>query len=400
MIKKIQITNFYSFDKTVITLHPKTNILIGINGSGKSNFLKAIRLLKEGVDGIGLKRHILENLGGFDNIFFKGDRGTNAPDKISIEYTFDGQAIAKGNYGYPFTQDIAYRVTIVKTPSFQNYYVDETLEQTNGNAYLHIINGTGKLIGTFDENVSHWIAYSDFDPQELALKDVNDSNRYLPITTIKKAIRDIFVYDYFDTTPKSNIRRPILPTAEKRLSFDGANLTQILNTIKINHKASYRKIAEMLNEVNPNFTGFDFNFIGGNIELMLEEKDLSSSVHVSSISDGTLRYLCLLAILYNPDRGRLICIEEPETGLHPDMIINIANAIKDASEESTLVVSTHAENLLTYFEVENLRVFEKNASNATEVATYKSAQFADWYEDFSLGQMWKQGDFGGVRYGG
>jgi len=77
-----------------------------------------------------------------------------------------------------------------------------------------------------------------------------------------------------------------------------------MNTTKINYKASYKKIAATLNEVNPNFSGFDFNFIGGNIELMLKEKGLNSSVHVSNISDGTLRYLCLLAILFNPDRGR------------------------------------------------------------------------------------------------
>jgi predicted ATPase len=77
-----------------------------------------------------------------------------------------------------------------------------------------------------------------------------------------------------------------------------------MNTTKINYKASYKKIAATLNEVNPNFSGFDFNFIGGNIELMLKEKGLNSSVHVSNISDGTLRYLFLLAILFNPDRGR------------------------------------------------------------------------------------------------
>jgi predicted ATPase len=132
---------------------------------------------------------------------------------------------------------------------------------------------------------------------------------------------------------------------------------------------------------------------------MLEEKGLNSSVHVSNISDGTLRYLCLLSILFNPDRGRLVCIDEPEVGLHPDMIVNIANAIKEASEESTLIVSTHSDNLLNYFEVENLKVFEKNEFNSSEINSYTSAQFAEWYEEFSIGQMWKQGDFGGVRYG-
>lgn len=402
MIKKIVITNFYSFGETDIPLHPKTNILIGINGSGKSNFLKAVRLLKEGVDGLGLKRHILDNLGGFDNMYFKGYTNGNPANKISIEYTFDGSAIAEGKYGFKFTEDVIYSITLIKSPSYQNYYIVESLKSERGYVYLDFKNGEGHLNEKVEEGLKpkqSLIRYTDFDPQELVIKEVSDTDRYNAITAVKKAIRDIFVYDYFDTTPKSNIRKPMLPTSEKRLLPDGTNLPQILNTIKINYKANYKKIADMLNEVNPNFSGFDFNFIGGNIELMLEEKGLNSSVHVSNISDGTLRYLCLLSILFNPDRGRLVCIDEPEVGLHPDMIVNIANAIKDASEESTLIVSTHSENLLNYFEVENLKVFEKNQFNSSEINSYTTAQFADWYEDFSIGQMWKQGDIGGVRYG-
>jgi predicted ATPase len=107
----------------------------------------------------------------------------------------------------------------------------------------------------------------------------------------------------------------------------------------------------------------------------------------------------LLAILYNPQRGKLVCIDEPEVGLHPDMIMNIANAIKEAAADTTFLISTHSENLLNYFELENVKVFEKDDSNATVVNSYNAEQFADWYADFSVGQMWKQGDLGGVRYG-
>ncbi len=402
MLKEIKITNFYSFKESTITLHPDTNILIGINGSGKSNFLKAIRFLKEGVAGIGLQKHIMENLGGFDNSFFKGKhQGQN--NRITIQYTFDGEEITKGNYGFRFTDDIIYTITLVKAPSLQNFYVQEYIANNKGFVYLDFNNGVGNLTEkTVDSNKTKLVKYSDYDPQGLVLKEVSDTDRYFALTTIRKAIRDILVYDYFDTTPKSPIRKAMLSTSEKRLVADGTNLPQILNTIKINYKQQYRKIVEMLNEVNPNFVGFDFNFISGNssIELMLEEDALDSSIHVSSISDGTLRYLCLLSILYNPERGRFICIDEPEVGLHPDMILNIANAIKEASENTTLIISTHSDNLLNYFDIENVKIFEKDDNNATKVVSYNSSQFSDWYSEFSLGQMWKQGDLGGVRYGG
>lgn len=401
MLKEIKITNFYSFKESTIVLHPDTNILIGINGAGKSNFLKAIRFLKEGVAGIGLQKHIMENLGGFDNSFFKGRYQENNT-KITIQYTFDGEEITRGNYGFRFTDDIIYTITLVKSPSLQNFYVREHIVNDKGFVYLDFNNGVGNLTEkTTDSNKTKLVKYSDYDPQGLVLKEVSDTDRYFALTTIRKAIRDILVYDYFDTTPKSPIRKAMLSTSEKRLVADGTNLPQILNTIKINYKQQYRKIVEMLNEVNPNFIGFDFNFISGNssIELMLEEDALDSSIHVSSISDGTLRYLCLLSILYNPERGRFICIDEPEVGLHPDMILNIANAIKEASENTTLIISTHSDNLLNYFDIENVKVFEKDDNNATKVVSYNSSQFSDWYSEFSLGQMWKQGDLGGVRYG-
>ncbi len=401
MIKEVKITNFYSFNQTTIILHPETNILIGINGAGKSNFIKAIKLLREGVAGVGLKKHILDNLGGFDNSFFKGSKKNDDIQSINIQYKFDGNEISQNGSGFNFTEDIIYFIGITKSSSLSNYYIQEKITNETGLVYLDFSSGVGHLNEKVSEknNKTSLVRYSDFDPQELALKEISDTDRYFALTTIKKAIKDILVYDYFDTTPRSPIRKPMLPTSEKRLFSDGTNLPQILNTIKINHKQHYKKIAEMLNEVNPNFSGFDFNFIGGNIELMLEESELDSSIHVSNISDGTLRYLCLLSIFYNPERGRLICIDEPEVGLHPDMILNIANAIKEASEKTTFVISTHSDNLLNYFEIENVRVFEKDEHNASNIISYTKEQFSDWYEEFSLGQMWKQGDIGGVRYG-
>jgi len=401
MIKEVTITNFYSFNKTIVTLHPCTNILIGINGSGKSNFLKAIKLLREGVSGVGLKKLVLDYFGGFDNAFFKGTKKDDDVQSICFEYKFDGKEISQDGNGFNFTDDIIYQINIIKSASLSNYYIQEKITNEKGFVYLDFSNGIGHLTEKISEKgyKTNLVRYADFDTQELALREISDTDRYFALTTIKKAIKDIAVYDYFDTTPKSMIRKPMLPTSEKRLFADGANLPQILNTIKINYKQQYKKIEEMLNEVNPNFSGFDFNFIGGNIELMLEETGLDSSIHVSSISDGTLRYLCLLSILYNPERGSFICIDEPEVGLHPDMILAIANAIKDASEKSTLVISTHSENLLNYFDIENVTVFEKDEDNATLVISYTKEDFSDWYEEFSLGQMWKQGDLGGVRYG-
>ena len=406
MIKKVELTNFYSFGKTTIELHPETNILIGINGSGKSNFLKALRLLKEGVVGMGLKKYIFDYLGGFDNMFHKANEPQNSETerRIAIDFTFDGDEIVKhwGSEGSP--GDYVYRIFFIKSNSLLNYTVLESLRRTDGLEMLKYTNSSflSYQIKNGGPNEDDFYFPEDSDSRELLLRNMqakSESFGINVINAIRKNIRELFIYEYFDTMPGGALRRPMLPTSENHLAPNGSNLTQLLNTIKINHKDSYRKIVEMLREVNPNFEGFDFNFIGGNIELMLEERGFNSSIHVSNISDGTLRYLCLLAIICNPNRGKLICIDEPELGLHPDMILNLASAIKDAAADSTFVILTHSENLLNYFDIENLRVFEKDEQNGTIVKSFSTDQFAEWYEDYTIGQMWKQGDFGGVRYG-
>lgn len=189
------------------------------------------------------------------------------------------------------------------------------------------------------------------------------------------------------------------PTSEKRLLPDGSNLPQILNTLNINFKQSFKQILTKLNDVNEQYSDIDFNFIGGNIELMLEEKKLGTAIHVTNISDGTLRFLCLLSILYNPEKGKLICIDEPEIGLHPDMILTIAEAVQESSSTSQLVIATHSENILNPFKLKHIRVFEKNEKNETIVNSYSERDFEGWYEEYvPVGRRWRQGDLGGNRW--
>lgn len=396
MIKCVRLTNFFSFEREEIKLDKNLNILIGINGSGKSNLFKALRLLKEGVAGIGLRKYVLDVLGGFDNIYFKGN--PDDIDYIELEFTFDAKEIV--NLDFEFDRDLIYSIQLHKKPGLGNYHVKERVSSIDGEIFLKFENGSAMLRDIFkNKKESIRTRYLNFvQPDELSLSKMYQPDRFLGLSTLRRAIEEIAIYEYFDTNPRSQIRRPMLPTSERRLLPDGTNLPQILNTIKINNKPSYNKITNMLNEVNSKFKGLDFHFIGGNIELMLEEENISSSIHVTNISDGTLRYLCLLSVLFNPDKGLVVCLDEPETGLHPDMISNIALAIIEASQKATIIISTHSETLLNYFDFEKMRIFEKDEHNSSKVFQFSKDDFKGWYEEYSSGKMWRQGDFGGNRW--
>jgi predicted ATPase len=136
----------------------------------------------------------------------------------------------------------------------------------------------------------------------------------------------------------------------------------IINNIRNNHSLWYAQIEAAIKKINPHFQDINFIFLSSKLYLVLREKYLANSVYIEHISDGMLRYLLLLSVLLNPERGNLVCIEEPETNLHPDMINTTADAIKQASKNTQIIVTTHSPLLLNSFDIEDVLIFEKTSA--------------------------------------
>lgn len=132
---------------------------------------------------------------------------------------------------------------------------------------------------------------------------------------------------------------------------------------------------------------------------MLREKSLARAVPADHISDGTLRFLLLLAIFYNPERGKLVFIDEPEIGLHPDMINSIAKGIKYAAANGTqMIINTHSPLLLNSFDVDDVFIYEKDRDNETTVHVNGDDDFPEVDEGVTVGQLWMMGKLGGTRW--
>ncbi|MEN8215483.1 MAG: AAA family ATPase [Pseudomonadota bacterium] len=226
------------------------------------------------------------------------------------------------------------------------------------------------------------------------MRQISDPDRFYPLFTLKRALEELSVYYYFDTS--SSIRQPSSYGTETKLLPDGQNLMTILNNIKNNHSLNYDKIEDAIKKINPYFKDINFAILGSKLYLVLREKSLYRSVSIEHISDGTLRYLLLLSVLFNPERGCLVCIDEPETSLHPDMINTISQAMKQASNSTQLIIATHSPLLLNSFDIDDILIFEKNNDNETKVKS--SDEFDEWTEDYLAGQAWLQGLIGGKRW--
>ena len=375
MIKKITVQNFFSFGtEQTIELNPDTNILVGINGTGKSNFIKAIRLLQQGIKG-NFEKLFSHQWGGFSGV-----ENLINPDavEIKISYCFDKIGLERALNINDVGSDIIYNITIQKK-GLSNYLLLE--EILCGDYYFKVM-------------------YSDdINSKELQLSYLKVLSHPTPFF-LKQAIEQISIYDYFDTSFGGEIRQLSPYYSENQLLTNGKNLTALLSHLNGNSVKAYDKIIEEFKNVNPNFKELVFTTpMAGKSLMSLKEKNLDRAITIENISDGTLRYLLLLSIFYNPNRGSVVCIDEPEAGLHPDMINGIAKGIKYAAQNGTqIIIATHSPLLLNAFELEDLKIFEKDKDNQTVVKTKSEEDFPDWEGDFLTGQMWLRGELGGVRW--
>ena len=123
------------------------------------------------------------------------------------------------------------------------------------------------------------------------------------------------------------------------------------------------------------------------------------TVPATRLSDGTLRYLCLLAILCHPKPPPLVCIEEPELGLHPDIIPKLAGLLREASERMQLIVTTHSDVLVDAMtDTPDCIVVAEKTANGTSLTRLDGAKLKPWLEKYRLGQLWTRGEIGGTRW--
>lgn len=410
MIKRIEIENFFSFgEKQTWDLNPRANVLVGINGSGKSNFLKAIHLLGEGMREGGSIQRVISSWRGFDSVC---NFTANRKDIIRLSFEFDKEKLKQiiDNKGFAFSTNPVYEVEIHRVGS-SDYFLKERvyshslqsgqtpfihLQMDNGKGFVSERDDTGKI------NLKHRTYFNQpeevFNGRELIVKEVADAKRYFPLLTLKRAIETLNVYSYFDTSPGSGIRKYQDYSIESILQNDGLNLSQVLQNINKDHTLEYEHIEAAIRRVNPTYTSIILDNQNGRLGILLKEKNLARTVPVENVSDGTLRFLLLAAIFFNPKQGNVVCIDEPETGLHPDMLRAVTEMIRHACKAGIQVIlTTHNPLLLNTFELDDIWIFEKDEANQTIIKSKTEDDFDGWADTFLPGDLWLRGLIGGRR---
>ena len=413
LIHRLRVAGLLSFGPNGVDLPMEPlNVLIGPNGSGKSNFLEAIALLRAAPSGI---TDPISRMGGVRDWLWKGP---DAPESMTI----------KSEIGYPHGGVLQHSLTLAERYG----RAEVTSEQVEPSKK------------TRDDHI--WTSYHRPPGHQQAAKEISQHNersaqsetnrnkrarqwpmlriaaRYRPgavdfaadaepdqsilswyaspdypgLWHLKENYDRIRLYRDWSFGPSAEIRK--YQSAHDRADFldeGGTNLALVLSHFQGDDR---KEFVTALRKLFDGITDITFSVAGGNVALFLEEAG-SRSIPATRLSDGTLRYLCLLAILLHPEPPPLVVIEEPELGLHPDLLPTVADLLVSASERSQLIVTTHSDVIVDALtdSPESVIVCEKH-NGQTEMRRLDKNDLAKWLEDYSLGNLWSSGQLGGNRW--
>lgn len=406
-LKSIRPVNLLSFgpDTEEIELRP-LNILIGPNGSGKSNLIEIIGLLSKLPDKDPWSTVI--QTGGAREWIWKGKDAGEKPPSLSVITTAEEVSVFSGRDG---DKSLFYSIGLwagsgafaVMTERFLEIEDGEDGMLANQNAYDREEGETAQ---------HHTSSANVFAPQNPKLplsRSVLSMIGNVPTLAISQprmsefanSIERIAIYNDWVFGNGSKIRNLQSSGLESnRLAGDSINLAQVLKAMRDRgDQTVFESLIELMRKFYEPVKDVDTELLGTYLRIMIKEDGLSSRTPAERLSDGTLRWLTLLIILLDPTPPPVICIDEPELGLHPDAISTIADLLREASRRTQLVVTTHSSMLVDAFsdDPESVCVCEK-IDGATRIRRLSKERLAVWLEDYSLGHLWASGEIGGNRW--
>lgn len=340
---------------------PELSVLIGGNGVGKSTVIRFVDFLKQIQQG-RLQRYVMENGGGDDQLFM----GSNHTSSITAQLKFE---LGSGGFAeYAF--ELGYR--------------------SIGDG-LYIEREGWRRVGQIDKNAGLWSFVSDGDRgtgKESALAIQADETA----RSIHRFLADMAVYQFHNTSVNAAINKYWDVTDCYRLRSDGGNLAAVLLDLKKNDPRRYSIIVRQIQRFVPTLEDFELNPVEASGKVMLKWRsrfsDKTFGAHLTS--DGSLRLFCLVTLLSLPEERlpSVICIDEPELGLHPYAVELVAEMVKIVARKRQVILATQSPYLVDCFELENVIIAESRGGE-TSLKTLPRQEYQRWLDaDFQLSDIW------------
>lgn len=354
MILTFAVAGYRSLRELILPLQ-RLNVVTGPNGSGKSSFYRALRLLADAAQGRivqslaaegGLQSTLWAGPESFSRAMKAGEapvQGTRRTDRVSLKLGF-----ASEDYGYAIDLGLPIpgQTVFGRDPEIkaEAVWIGELLSRRN-----LIASRSGVGVQILDEAGKRQTVITDLAPFDSMMTHAADPRGARELLALRERMRGWRFYDHFRTDPEAPARRPQVGTRTSVLSHDGHDLAAALQTIsEIGNPAA---LQEAIEDAFPGST-LEIAENDGFFEVAVRQHGLLRPLRAAELSDGTLRYLLLVAALLTPRPPSLMVLNEPETSLHPDLLPPLARLIAAAAQRSQVIVVTHARVLVDALEGE------------------------------------------------
>ncbi len=354
-LQRIRIEGFKSIQYLRLDLN-NLNVLIGSNGSGKSNLISIFKFIRSIVDE-KLQNYVRASDGAEKLLFY----GSKTSPSIEIQLYFK--------------PDI-YKIELKPTQD-DSFYIDreDLLWSSTSDSFVPFLIGEGQ--------------------KESFLKKETKGDKIYGFTY--DSLSSWRVYHFHDTSQSALVKKRGDINDNRFLNEDASNLAAFLYLMKIENLKHYERIVSTIQLVVPMFKNFELRPDPLNKEtIRLEWSDKNSEYifGASALSDGSLRFMCMATLLLQPNLPSLILIDEPELGLHPAAIQILAGLLQKCSKRTQLIISTQSSALISEFSANDIIVVE-NKAGKSEFNRLDASNLSEWLTDYTLGEIWEKNIVGG-----
>ena len=353
LIRRVVIHNYKSIAQCDVTLG-RFNVFVGRNGAGKSNFLDALQFVAQALSP-GSLSHALESRGGMANVLRRGMKtGDNFRIELQVQWS---------------RSQADYVIQIAKQPHGAFVVDEERLDYRTSE----------KGIPLFKRFIRNREKLSDSGDSDVDISSISKESLYLPFASIqyvvygyvREALASLSIYNPIP----SPMRRPHLIESGTTLKESGSNLTSVVSRLSRERPKTLARIIEYLAQIVPGLVTVQPLEIGGyeilEFRLQVPGESQPRTFQSQNMSDGTLRSLAVLVaalqFLESPDSSHVIGIEEPEAAIHPSAMAVLLDALREASVNTQILITTHSPDLVDGVDLDTDHLFAVSDTTGSTV---------------------------------
>jgi predicted ATPase len=351
-LRSVVVEGFTSIRSAELALND-VNVLVGANGAGKSNFIRALGMLGRIVDG-DLGFYVGQSGGA--NALLNIDAAASRRLHLEVESAVGG-----------------YSAQLVPAAGDTLIFSEETIWRDDTGVTAELGRGHRETMLTVPEPL--------WGPEAVALVETLQGCR---------------VFHFHDTSPTAPVKQQGYTSDNRSLRSDAGNLAAVLLRLREGDRGRYKRIVRMISQVAPFFRDFvlEPELAPDRVRLRWQQEGTDVVFPADALSDGTLRFICLATLLGQPELPGLIILDEPELGLHPFAIVQLAGMLRAASHDSQVLLATQSVTLMNQFELGDLVVVERR-DGASVFERPDPDRLSEWLADYSLGDLWEKNLLGG-----